>query len=62
VLETAGCVSHKQATENVLREYRTCQAKTISLVEQAYLESIKVLQVQVEKNIKAATQKPKGKE
>lgn len=62
VLENAGSVSHKQATEKALREYRTFQAKTLSPVEEAYLESIKAVQIKVEKNIKPAKQKPKREE
>lgn len=62
VLENAGSISHKQATEKALREYRTFQAKTLSPVEEAYLESIKAVQVKVEKNIKSAKQMPKREE
>jgi len=57
MLENAGSVSHKQATEKAIREYLTFQAKTLSLVEEAYLESIKSVQKKVEKKEQSA--KPK---
>lgn len=50
VLADAGKVSHKQATDKALSEYRKYQARTLSPVESAYLETIKSLQKQVEKH------------
>jgi len=41
VLQNAGTVSHEQAVEKALAEYRKYQVKTLSPVEQAYLETIK---------------------
>ena len=41
VLLNAGTVSHEQAVEKALAEYRKYQVKTLSPVEQAYLETIK---------------------
>ena len=41
VLHHAGSVSHEQAVEKALAEYRKYQVKTLSPVEQAYLETIK---------------------
>jgi len=41
VLQNAGSVSHEQAVEKALSEYRKYQVKTLSPVEQAYLETIK---------------------
>ncbi len=55
--QTAGSVSHKQATEKAIQEYLTFQAKTLSPVEEAYLESIKSVQKKVEKKEHSA--KPK---
>lgn len=52
ILSNAGIVSHEQATKKALKEYRTFQAKTLSPVEEAYLENIKTLQKKVEKKIK----------
>lgn len=43
LLADAGTVSHAQAKEKAIREYRKYQVKTITPVEQAYLESIKTL-------------------
>ena len=52
VLQDAGEVSHKQATEKATKEYKKFQAKTLSPVEKAYLENIKLLEKKVEKKIK----------
>ena len=41
VLQNAGLISHEQAVEKALSEYRKYQVKTLSPVEQAYLETIK---------------------
>jgi len=41
VLQNAGAVSHEKAVEKALAEYRKFQVKTLSPVEQAYLETIK---------------------
>lgn len=43
LLVGAGRVSHKQAQEKATAEYLKYQERTLSLVEQAYFESIKVL-------------------
>jgi hypothetical protein len=52
VLKDAGNVSHKQAAEKAVEEYRKYQAKTLSPVEEVYLESIKILEKKVERKIK----------
>ncbi len=52
VLQDAGEVSHKQATEKATKEYKKFQAKTLSPVEKAYLENIKLMEKKVEKKIK----------
>jgi hypothetical protein len=41
ILKNAGLVSHEQAVEKALAEYKKYQVKTLSPVEQAYLETIK---------------------
>jgi hypothetical protein len=41
ILQNAGSVSHEQAVEKAFAEYRKYQTKTLSPVEQAYLEAIK---------------------
>ena len=51
VLQDAGSVSHKQAIEKAEGEYRKYQAKTLSPVEEAYLESVKLLQKKVEEKV-----------
>ena len=48
LLVDGGSVSHEEAMEKAIAEYRKYQVKTLSPVEQAYLESIK----SVEKKIK----------
>jgi hypothetical protein len=51
ILQNAGSISHEQAVEKALTEYRKYQVKTFSPVEQAYLETIK----NTEKKIKINT-------
>lgn len=51
-LNNAGTISHEQATDKALEEYHTFQAKTLSPVEEEYLESIKTLQKKMEKKVK----------
>ena len=43
LLVGAGTVSHEEAMDKALSEYRKFQVKTLSPVEQAYLESIKMI-------------------
>lgn len=52
VLKDAGTISHEQALEKAMDEYKKYQAKTLSPVEEAYLETIKGAQKQVEKKVK----------
>ena len=52
VLRNAGNVSHTQAIEKATEEYRKYQAKTLSPVEEAYLENIKFLEKKIESKIK----------
>lgn len=49
VLQGAGTVSHAQAMEKAKQEYCKYQAKTLSPVEEAYLESIKVMEAEAKK-------------
>lgn len=44
LLTGAGKVSHEEAMEKALAEFRKYQVKTLSPVEQAYLESIKMIE------------------
>ena len=44
LLTDAGSISHQQAIDKAKDEYRRYQVKTISPVEQAYLETIKAIQ------------------
>jgi hypothetical protein len=49
VLQNAGLVSHEQAVEKALFEYRKYQVKTLSPVEQAYLENIQNVEKKIRK-------------
>ncbi len=53
VLQNAGKVGNEQAIEKAIKEYGKYQAKTLSPVEKAYLENIKLLEKKVEKKIKS---------
>ena len=44
LLTDGGSVSHEEAMEKTVTEYRKYQVKTLSSVEQAYLESIKAIE------------------
>jgi len=48
VLQSAGSISHEQAVEKALVEYRKYQEKALSPVEQAYLDTIKKVEKQIE--------------
>ena len=52
VLPDAGKVSHDQAIDKAEKEYKKYQAKTISPVEEAYIDSVKEIQKKVEKKVK----------
>ena len=54
LLTDAGSVSHDQAMEKAEKEYRKYQVKTLSPVEEAYLETIKMLGKEAKDNIKDA--------
>lgn len=49
LLTDAGPISHQQAMDKAKAEYRKYQVKTISPVEQAYLDTIKALQKKAKK-------------
>jgi hypothetical protein len=49
VLQNAGSISHEQAIEKALTEYRNYQVKTLSPVEQSYLEAIKNIEKKINK-------------
>ena len=52
VLIDAGKVTHKKAIEKAENEYKKFQVKTLSPVEKAYLENVKLLEKKAEKKIK----------
>ena len=52
ILTEAGHVSHAEALKKAEAEYKKFQTKTLSPVEKAYLENIKLLEKKVEKKIK----------
>jgi hypothetical protein len=47
VLNDAGKISHEQALEKAKEEYKKYQVKTLSPVEQHYLETIKAVQKKI---------------
>ena len=49
VLTDGGTVSHEEAMEKAVAEYRKYQVKTLSSVEQAYLESIKGIEKKIKR-------------
>ena len=49
LLDNSGSVSHKQAVDKALDEYRKYQVLTLSPVEKAYLETIKSIEKKVKK-------------
>ncbi|MEK7655502.1 MAG: virulence RhuM family protein [Patescibacteria group bacterium] len=59
VLKDAGKVSHEKAIKKAEHEYLKYQEKTLSPVEEAYLETIKTAQKKVEKKVKDQKHKPK---
>jgi hypothetical protein len=54
VLQNAGLISHEQAVEKALSEYRKYQVKTLSPVEQAYFETIKNTEKQLSEKTKTS--------
>ena len=50
ILEDAGSISHQQALKKAEQEYRKYQVKTLSPVEQAYLDTLKQLGKEAEDN------------
>ena len=52
LLTDGGTISHEEAMEKAVAEYRKYQVKTLSSVEQAYLESIKGIEKRVKRGRK----------
>ena len=52
ILQNSGSVSHQQAVEKALAEYRKYQEKTLSPVEKEYLETIKNTEKKIDKHNK----------
>ena len=59
-LSDAGKISHEKATEKATLEYRQYKAKTLSEVEKAYLNSIKSVQLNIEKKASDSRAKDNG--
>jgi len=47
LLENAGSISHKQAMEKAEAEYLKYQANSLSPVEEAYIETIRTIEIEV---------------
>ncbi|MGK7649233.1 virulence RhuM family protein [Capnocytophaga sp. G1920] len=52
VLKGAGSISHDEAEKKATREYRAYEARTLSPIEESYLESLKVLEKNTAKLLK----------
>ena len=52
VLKGAGTISHNEAEKKATREYRAYEARTLSPIEESYLESLKVLEKNTAKLLK----------
>ena len=50
LLDGSGSISHEEAVEKARSEYRKYQVKTVSPVEQAYLETISGLEKRVKRH------------
>ncbi len=53
----AGSISHDRMVKKAAKEYRKYEARTLSPVEKAYLESIKAIQPAIEKKVSKNSQK-----
>ena len=49
LLQGNGSISHKQAVDKAMDEYKKYKARTLSMVEEDYLNSIKILEKKTEK-------------
>lgn len=58
LLSDTGSVSHEKAIDKAELEYKKYQAKTLSDIELAYLDSMKTLQKKVENKVKSSNSKP----
>lgn len=52
VLQGSGHISHEEALNKAKAEYRKYQERTISPVEQAYLDTIKEVEQTAKKNVR----------
>lgn len=52
VLKGVGTISHDEAEKKATREYRAYEARTLSPIEESYLESLKVLEKNTAKLLK----------
>lgn len=52
VLEGTGKISHKQAVDKAVEEYRKYEVENLSPVEEAYLETVKKLEKDLKSNSK----------
>ena len=50
LLQGNGSISHKQAVDKATGEYKKYKARTLSTVEEDYLNSIKILEKKTDKN------------
>ena len=60
LLQNAGTVTHQEAVDKARAEYRKYQVKTLTPVEEAYLETIKGLEKTAKKKVRASKTTKKG--
>ena len=60
LLQNAGKVTHQEAVDKARAEYRKYQVKTLTPVEEAYLETIKGLEKTAKKKVRASKTTKKG--
>ena len=51
-MKGAGTINHEQAVQKAIQEYRAYEARTLSPIEQSYLESLKALEKNTAKLLK----------
>ena len=56
LLQGNGSISHKQAVDKATGEYKKCKERTLSSVEEDYLNSIKILEKKQKKTVRASSE------
>ena len=56
LLQGNGSISHKQAVDKAMDEYKKYKARTLSTVEEDYLNLIKILEKKQKKTVRASAE------